>query len=300
MPNTPTRSSMTIGAFSQLSRLSIKALRLYDSLGLLPPAWIDAESGYRYYDPAQLERARQISLLRQLDLPLSAIAEVLDAPSAERRKRFEHLWQGVEAAHTQRRELAEYLLSQVFKDQDSTDQRSLDMTQTAMHIDQSADSSFTLQQRFVPQRRVVSITRRVFVNDLKAFFEDSGRVLAFVEQQGAQMAGPMFAVYHGEVNNDSDGPVEICFPYSGELAAEGEFALRDESAHHEAYVTLTKAQFEFPQILKAYDAALSYAQQLGECSQFAPREVYNQDWNMAGPNDLVADVAWPFVPEGQG
>lgn len=62
MPNTPTPTrapDLTIGAFSRLSRLSLKALRLYDSLGLLPPVWVDAESGYRYYAAEQLERAKQ-------------------------------------------------------------------------------------------------------------------------------------------------------------------------------------------------------------------------------------------------
>ena len=290
MPNTSSRTSMTIGAFSQLSRLSLKALRLYDALGLLAPAFTDAASGYRYYDPAQLERARQISLLRQLDLPLSAIAEVLDAPSSERRARFEQLWQSVEAAYAQRRELAEYLIKQF----ESPEQRSLTMTQTAI-----TQPSFTVQQRFVPQQPVVSLTRRVYVSELKAFFEDSVRVLNFITAQGGQGTGPMFAVYHGEVNNDSDGPVEICFPYSGDLGPGGEFTLRSEAAHHEAYVTLTKAQFEFPQILSAYDAAHELAAQLGECGQLSPREIYNRDWNSAGPDDLVADVAWPFVPKGQ-
>jgi DNA-binding transcriptional MerR regulator len=40
---------MTIGEFSKRSRLSAKALRLYDELGLLPPAEVDARSGYRLY-----------------------------------------------------------------------------------------------------------------------------------------------------------------------------------------------------------------------------------------------------------
>ncbi|WP_161882281.1 MerR family transcriptional regulator [Deinococcus alpinitundrae] len=290
MPNTSTRANMTIGAFSQLSRLSLKALRLYDALGLLAPAYTDDASGYRYYDPAQLERARQISLLRQLDLPLSAIAEVLDAAQVERGPIFMRLWQGIEATHQQRRGLAEYLIKQF----ESPEQRSLTMPQTA-----TTQPSFTVQQRFVPQQPVVSLTRRVYVSELGAFFEDSMRVLTFITAQGGQGRGPMFAIYHGEVNNDSDGPVEICFPYSGDLRPEGEFTLRNEPAHFEAYVTLTKAQFEFPQILSAHDAAQAHGNQLGQCGQLSPREVYNRDWNNTGPDDPVGDVAWPFVPRDQ-
>ena len=49
---------LSIGAFARATRLTPKALRLYDELGLLPPAFVDQASGYRFYDPAQLERAR--------------------------------------------------------------------------------------------------------------------------------------------------------------------------------------------------------------------------------------------------
>ncbi|WP_344832177.1 MerR family transcriptional regulator [Nonomuraea dietziae] len=55
---------LTIGTFAQVARLSPKALRPYDELGLLAAAAVDGESGCRFYDPAQLERARLIAWLR--------------------------------------------------------------------------------------------------------------------------------------------------------------------------------------------------------------------------------------------
>lgn len=58
---------MTIGAFARQTRLSLKALRLYDELRLLPPASVDDSNGYRYYHAQQVERARLIGLLRRLD-----------------------------------------------------------------------------------------------------------------------------------------------------------------------------------------------------------------------------------------
>ena len=59
---------MSIGEFARDSRLSAKALRLYDELGLLPPARVDEDSGYRLYEPGQLKQARLIAALRQLVL----------------------------------------------------------------------------------------------------------------------------------------------------------------------------------------------------------------------------------------
>lgn len=68
-----------IGAFAARARLSAKALRLYDQLGLLAPARVDEVTGYRFYRTSQVERARTVALLRQLDMPLARIAEVVDA-----------------------------------------------------------------------------------------------------------------------------------------------------------------------------------------------------------------------------
>lgn len=59
---------LSIGVFTHRSRLSPKALRLYDRLGLLTPAQIDRENGYRGYHESQLATARLIARLRQLDI----------------------------------------------------------------------------------------------------------------------------------------------------------------------------------------------------------------------------------------
>jgi hypothetical protein len=62
-----------IGEFARRSRLSPKALRLYDGLGLLSPARVDELSGYRYYEDAQLQPARLIATLRQVGVPLATV-----------------------------------------------------------------------------------------------------------------------------------------------------------------------------------------------------------------------------------
>ena len=74
---------VTIGRFSELTHLSIKALRLYDKLGVLRPALVAFSSGYRYYGLDQLEVARRIHLLRSLDMPLDEIRSVLNEQTQE-------------------------------------------------------------------------------------------------------------------------------------------------------------------------------------------------------------------------
>jgi DNA-binding transcriptional MerR regulator len=68
---------LSIGRFGRLSGLSIAALRHYDELGLLRPATVDPQTGYRRYAAGQLEAARLIRDLRDLDLPLAEIRRLM-------------------------------------------------------------------------------------------------------------------------------------------------------------------------------------------------------------------------------
>ncbi|WP_399880998.1 MerR family transcriptional regulator [Streptomyces sp. BBFR51] len=101
---------LTIGSFAKASRLSPKALRLYDELGLLPPARVDPVTGYRLYAPEQVERARLVAWLRRLGMPLVRIRHVcsLDAAAAAREVRA--FWARTEAETAARRDLAAFLV----------------------------------------------------------------------------------------------------------------------------------------------------------------------------------------------
>lgn len=72
------RALYSIGEFSRISELSIKALRLYHKKGILVPSYVDESLGYRHYDRQNLKRARIIKHLREMDFSLKEISEVLN------------------------------------------------------------------------------------------------------------------------------------------------------------------------------------------------------------------------------
>src|SRR3954470_3469580 len=74
------RNLISIGQFSLQTRLTVRALRLYDKLGILVPAHVDPDTGYRYYTPEQAETGLRIGALRKIDLPLDEIRFVLETP----------------------------------------------------------------------------------------------------------------------------------------------------------------------------------------------------------------------------
>lgn len=103
----------TIGDFARHTGLTPKALRLYDQLGLLVPAEVDAYTGYRRYAAGQLDRARLVATLRLVGMPLARIRALLGRPSAAVAAEVEAYWRQVEADTASRREIMTALVRQL-------------------------------------------------------------------------------------------------------------------------------------------------------------------------------------------
>jgi DNA-binding transcriptional MerR regulator/effector-binding domain-containing protein len=71
-----------IGDFSRIARVSCRLLRYYDGIGLLKPASIDRDSGYRYYSAAQLPMLNRILVLKELGLSLDEIVRVVQSSAS--------------------------------------------------------------------------------------------------------------------------------------------------------------------------------------------------------------------------
>ncbi len=240
---------MSIGEFARRSRLSPKALRLYDGLGLLSPARVDELSGYRYYEDAQLEQARLIATLRQVGVPLTTVQELLALDPAELSEQVAAFWREAEARHAGQRKLVTALVDR------------LTGRNTAM---------YEVMTREMPQRSLLCLKRNVDEAGAWAFGKE---FIGLIRDKGLPRIegreGAMFSIYWGQVSADSDGPVEWCRPVpdaeAAELAAQfPDLTLRVEPAHREAYVALgpggqtTPAQWQL-----AEEALRSWAEAQG-------------------------------------
>lgn len=132
--------------------------------------------------------------------------------------------------------------------------------------------------RTVQEQRYVSRTRRVLVPELEPFIVETFRELG---RDGA--GGPGFVLYHGPVNADEDGPVEVCVP-----SADGEHSL---PAGEVALTEIEGEQCAFPQILGAYDAVYRWAKDQGRQTAGPAREIY-----LSGPGaDERLQIAVPLA-----
>lgn len=275
---------MTIGVFAGRSRLSLRALRLYDEQGLLVPDRVDPANGHRWYRESQLFTARLIVLLRQLDMPLAKVAEVIAAPGEQGAGLLADYWAEIERELAGRRRLVELLRTGLVGGRQSfTDHR--------------------ISEREVGAQLLISRRRHLHTVDLEAWVVPTKQeLLQLAGRCGGPVAGPL-VIFHGEVTHDSDGPVEVGIPIDpatdpatvrGKTGDEPE--VRVEPAHREAFVTVTKAQFEAPQIVSAYDAVRSWAETKRRVLTGPGREVYavGVDPRTAAPDDVVCDVAYPI------
>jgi DNA-binding transcriptional MerR regulator len=266
---------LSIGEFSRRSRLSAKALRLYERRGLLLPAHVDADTRYRGYRESQLPTARLIAVLRGLDMPLAIVAELVAAPEAERVRVLDDYWAHEEARVASQRRLVAHLRIQLAGEEGSYDM-------------------YEVRERDIPEQVVLAAQRHVLVPELPDWIEAAGTRLLDAADTHGGVAGPMFVIYHGEVSEDSDGPVEVCIPVRAEPRNGGD-VLRREPAHREAYVRITKADVAYPQILSAYQAVEQWIRTQAKTAAGSPREVYFADWDASAPTDEVCDVAFPVA-----
>ena len=77
---------MQIKEFAKLTGVSVRTLHYYDEIGLLKPALVDAQNGYRFYDENSLLRMQEILFYRELDFPLKSILEILSSPDYDKKK----------------------------------------------------------------------------------------------------------------------------------------------------------------------------------------------------------------------
>jgi len=214
---------ISIGEFARRSRLSLKALRLYDERGVLVPSRIDQASGYRYYDPAQLDEARLVVMMRQLQLPLAAIRELLACDPADAATRIAEYWRDAEAAHDERRELADYLVSR---------------------LRGKRPVMYEVAVREMPERSLLCLQRSVDAQGQFAFGKEFISILRErpLPKIGGRQGAP-FCIYWSHPSADGDGLIEWCKAVP-ETEAHAlavhypELTLRTEPAHLETFVAL--------------------------------------------------------------
>lgn len=197
-------SSLAIGDFSRATHLSVKTLRNYHRLGLLEPAQVDVETGYRRYTSDQIPTAQIIRRFRDLDMPLEEIAAVLKAPDVRTRN-------DLLAGHLGRLEI--------------------ELAQTRAAVSslrsllQGPPPALDVTHRTEPSIQSAAISSVVELEDLSTWFQGAlGELYATVDAQRIGADGPPGAVIANEFFSDERGEITVFLPAAGSVRPIGRVA----------------------------------------------------------------------------
>jgi len=264
---------LTIGAFSQMSHVSIKALRFYDEIGLLKPTHVDGDNGYRYYAASLLPRLNRILFLKDLGFSLDEIGKLLkgDLPLS-----------------SVRRMLRQQLKARERKICD--EQRRLARVKTWLtqleHAGRLPDYEITIKQ--VAPRWVASMR-----NPLDSY-ADAGHLLAeldgYLRRQGT--SGQHGAIWHActgrEQKIDCEALVFLREPVPGsqrvrvyELPASSMAAVIHQGSDETC--------------ARAYQAARSWIESQGHAVVGPNRELYWHEGREADADSSVTEIQFPII-----
>ncbi|MEI2704302.1 MAG: MerR family transcriptional regulator [Ilumatobacteraceae bacterium] len=266
-----------IGHFARMSRLSIKALRHYDDQRLLAPAWVDPSSGYRYYRPAQANRAEAIRILRLVDMPVDEIRDVLaeDDPAVTA-GRLELHRQRLQERLADHERMLRFL------------ERLIERGGTIMPYD------VTIKD--IPTHAVASVTVHTSLATIgDAIAKGFGAVVGAISAARVAPAGAPFIVYHQVIDEDTDGNIEICVPVpasTGErVGGPGDVVWKQVPG---GPVAATTHRGPYAEIGPAYHTVTGWIHDHGHTITAPPREVYLNDPQLVAPEDLLTEVQFPI------
>lgn len=181
---------MRIGEFSQLSQLTVRMLRHYDAIGLLTPADIDEQTGYRRYEAGQLRTAHRIAALKALGLSLDQIRQLL-------------------ADEVSSNELVGMLRIELARSRDARDEMQRRIDDLERRLEETSAKGWLdevdLVERAQPAIPWLALDERV--TDLPAAMELAGEVVGAVVRAGLQ--GPMVVAARADSFLDADLPLSM-------------------------------------------------------------------------------------------
>jgi DNA-binding transcriptional MerR regulator len=187
---------LSIGDFSKMTYLSVKALRHYHDVGLLAPADIDPATGYRRYALDQVGTAQAIRRFRDLDMPLDEVRRVLHAPDEATRNRA--------------------ILAHLERMQDQLEQTQLAVTSLQSLLTGDAHPAGQMEIRRLPGVSVLTTRRTIDFDDPADWlYEAYESMHEAADRSGLTAVGADSALYPDELFTDGRGEVTAYVPVSG-------------------------------------------------------------------------------------
>ena len=260
----------SIGEFSRITRLSVKTLRFYQDKGLLAPAQIDSESGYRYYRPDQIQDARRIAALKDLDLSLAEIAEILRSCEDDR-----DLIAILEAQKAK--------LNKRIRDYREAIRSMESLIKTEQQAMKETRNEYEVEEKQLEDQLVAGYRMRGRYDEMGKGFKVLGKAA------GRHLKGTPLALYYCDEYQEEDADFEPCFPVKKEVRGEG---IDCRTLPGGRALTL-RHKGPYPTLGESYARLISAAKERGLTSILPSREVYIKGPGMifkGNPENYITEI----------
>ena len=266
------RNLLPIGRFSEMCRLSIPALRHYDELGLLPPATVDPDTGYRYYSMAQAVDADRIRTLRFLEVPLPEIRAILAGDPHRTRTVLED--------HRQR------LIAQA-------DRQRYAVSLLDAMLCEEPPMTYEIHLRETAPLPAATVRGRAAWAELGPFIGGAlMEVFQVAGEKGIRFAGPAYGIYHNAEATEAEVDLEVGMPVAEAIEPAGRVIATEIPG---GLVATTVHAGRYEEVAPAYRALGAWVQEHGHETAGPPREVYvvGPD-QVQDPGALRTEIVWPI------
>lgn len=218
---------LSIGEFSRACQVTIKTLRHYDKIDLLKPAYIDAQSGYRYYETEQVPQLLLIQRLKRYGFSLAEIQQLL----------FTKDKCLLAAKLSAQKNILEQQLAQVSVIMYELEQHLADFERTGDIM--SYQNKYQIVLKETEDLAVVGCRQQMSVDD---FGQAYGKLFERVAREHCQPTGPVMAFYHDRVFDPDNSDIEVAVPVAaGQADHVISGSLCAVTIHHGAYASMADA-----------------------------------------------------------
>jgi effector-binding domain-containing protein len=275
-----------IGRFSLITRLSQKALRLYDENGLLVPGVRDQFTGYRGYSYDQLSRGMLLSSLVRLGFPLGEVKDILDARERGDRERIAALFAkrsaGVRHEIMRLQEIGALLASE-----------------NAPWEIVTMNRNPVIVKQIEPLRVIAKREKGIYpVTIPRQIGELCGCVFSPENQRaGVTMAGPVMTLYHDGDYKEQDADIECMIPVAGRIAV-SDPAMEIKTVPGGKFLTILH-KGPYPQEHESWMQLYAYAEEKGIPVGTPGREMYLNSPQDVPEEELLTELQLPCGDKGE-
>lgn len=264
-----------IGDFARINKVTIKALRHYDSLSLLTPEKIDNFTGYRYYTAEQIPRLNKILSLKEIGFSLEEIDGILKRAMSP--NELEVLLE------TKKIEVLEHIREE---------QEKLERIKFLIHMYKKEDEfmNYDIVIKPVEEIKVASVRDHIPSYSQQGHLWEE--LVNHIEKHGVKISTPCMVIYHNEGSGEDTVDAEIIEPIVGSLPETDRIKVKLLPAVEEMACVVHVGPFST--LAMAYGALEKYIQENRFEAAGAPRELYLKgEWATEDPNEYVTELQLP-------